>query len=112
MDIVELLDRAAARLGVNSGRSLARALNISSGLLSRYQLKQSVPNDETMLRICALANVDPARGLLLVNMWRSKSHARAIYARLLKGLPAIADEDTKNSRKHRTREEQSNTVNT
>lgn len=111
MDISELLERASALLGVSTGRSLARRLNIPSGLLSRYALKQSIPNDETMLRICALANVPADRGLIVVNMWRSKGRVRSTYAQLLKLLPEPEPIEVKTRRKSRTREEQINSDN-
>jgi hypothetical protein len=106
MDISELLARVAMRAGTSSGRSLARELDVPASLLDRYSKRLSIPNDDTMLRICAAANVAPERGLLLVNMWRSKGRARAIYARLLKLLPEIEPIEAKTRRKSRTHEEQ------
>jgi hypothetical protein len=84
VEISEILDRASARQGTTSLRGLARAIGIDAGALLRIRDKRALPTDDTMMRICLLANVAPEEGLLLLNLWRSKGRLRTIYSRIFK----------------------------
>ena len=91
MNIVELLERARSRTGVKSDRALCRELRLTHQAYLNYRRGVGVPSDDTMLRLCAIAGVSDEEGLLLVNMWRSKGRATAIYRHLwqeLRGEPS------------------------
>ena len=85
MEFLELLDRAKARLRLNSDRALGRALATDSTMISDYR-RGVLPRDDVMLRLCGVCDVRPEVGLAYLNMWRSKGQARTAYRRIVKIL--------------------------
>jgi hypothetical protein len=84
MELSEILEKARARLQVRSDRALCRELGIDIASLPRYRAGTSYPTDDRMVRICLLSGVAPERGLLLLNLWRSRGEARTTYRRIAK----------------------------
>jgi len=84
MEISDLLDRAARRLGVTSDRALCRALRVDGRSLLDYRRGKSLPADDRMMRICDVSGASREGGLLLLNIWRSTGDARTTYRRLFK----------------------------
>lgn len=50
-----------ATLAAGSGNALGRALSVSPGLVSAWRAEKVVPGLPTLLALCALAGIDPAR---------------------------------------------------
>lgn len=100
MELSEILEAAARRLQVKSDRELCRRLGINIAALPRYRNGTYVPTDDRMVRICLASGIQPERGLLYLNLWRSRGDARTTYRRLLKILDREAAErpQVKNSR--------------
>ncbi len=88
------IDAAKTRAGVGSDRQLGFLLGLSASAVCAWQRGRSWPDDETMVRLAALAGVAADEALLDLNIWRAKEPARAVYLGMLKrhalGLLALA----------------------
>jgi len=91
MQLAEYLDQARRVAGLTSDHQLARALNINSSGVCWYRSRRSLPSDDTMIKIAALAGVDARVALLDLNVWRAGSpETRAIYEDMKRGVAAAA----------------------
>lgn len=90
MQIDELLDAARSHSRLKSDRDLAKAAGVTKNAISQFRTKRTWPADETQLRLCHLAGIDPSIGLLWLNIWRSQGRARIVYQQLSAKLGAAA----------------------
>ena len=86
----EYLDRAKAATNTQTDSNLARKIGVSRAAVALWRSGQSVPSDETMLRLADRAKLDPQEALILLNLWRAKGEAKDVYARMVKIFAATA----------------------
>lgn len=89
-DIGDYLDRARARLGIDSDNKLGREWGLSGVFVSEIRRKRKWPSDEKMVQLAALAGVDANKALLDLNIWRAPPDggARIAYLDMLRKLVA------------------------
>jgi hypothetical protein len=83
MNIDQLLQRVRERSGLKSIRAISRLVGIDPDSWIDYR-NGTLPSDDTMMRLCLIGGIEPEEGLLLLNIWRSKGRARAMYSRIYK----------------------------
>lgn len=91
MEISELISAAEAAQNNPPVTKFCAAVGIATGQYYRYLNSKSLPNDETVLRLCELAKIPPSEGLLWLNVWRSTGKVRRAYLRLAQGKPKPKD---------------------
>ena len=80
----DYMDRAQARNPLlKSDRRLSLAVGKTETAASFWRTGRSWPADDTMIRLAALAGVDPGEALVELNIWRSQSpETRDQYSRI------------------------------
>lgn len=88
--IVEYLDAAKSRIGVEADWKLSLEMGKSPAWASHMRSGRDWPSDDTMIRLAELAGADPARALLQLNLWRASSPAVSMqYSRLLQRIASL-----------------------
>lgn len=72
----------------SSNNKLAEALGLSHASLSRWLNGKSWPDDASMIKLCQLAGIDPAIGLMDLNAWRSPASVKTYYSKILEKITA------------------------
>ncbi len=89
----DYLDQAKINGEIGSDRQLAMRLGKSQGVVHQLRRGVSLPADETMLTLAALAGVAPSQALLDLNRWRTVgTPAATVYrdiARKVTGAGAV-----------------------
>lgn len=88
MQIDDYLDRAKDRNSIQSDRKLSDALGHSQTAITQWRTRRAWPTDKVMVKLSKLAGIDPAEGLLDLNIWRSDGEAVSIYSRMKKAMHA------------------------
>jgi hypothetical protein len=90
MDSVnDYLDAAKSRLGVKADWKLAIELGMSPAWACRVRAGKDLPSDGVMVRIAELANVDPTRAILDLQLWRARDpRVSEIYSSIIQRLGA------------------------
>lgn len=86
MQIDDYLDAAKEVNNFKSDRKLCEAIGLKPTAITQWRTRRAWPTDTAMIRISELANVDPAEGLIDLNIWRSDGEASSIYTRMRKAL--------------------------
>lgn len=89
-DINYYVEAAIARGNIKSQRKLSEMLGLSNNVISVYLTGKSIPSDETMMKLAAIAGIDPWVALLDLNMWRSQGAAQDAYRDMMKKITAVA----------------------
>jgi hypothetical protein len=84
MEIGEVLDRARAKSQLPSDRALGLHLGVDPSSFTQYRRGVVLPSDDVWVRICLAAGITAERGLLHLNIWRSRGRTRTIYRRIAK----------------------------
>lgn len=79
-------ERAKEKTGIPSYRKLGAAIGITEGSVSQLRTGRAFPSDETMTKLANLAEENPMRALIDLNIWRTSGSARETYLKLEKGL--------------------------
>lgn len=82
------LDEAKHISGVKSDRQLSEMIGQSSNWAAQIRSGRAFPADETMMKLAAIAGVDPWTALLDLNMWRSQGAAQDVYRSILEKIKA------------------------
>ena len=86
MELIHVINQAKKRSGAKNDAVFARMLGVNPQNLRPWFRGYGLPKDDVMIRLCQLAAMDPAEGLLLLNTWRSEGEVRETYASLLAQL--------------------------
>lgn len=89
-DINWYMDKAKTCSGVKSDRKLAEMAGLAPNAAFFWKSGRALPSDETMVRICQLAQVDPVIGLLDLNIWRTTGFTQKTYVNMAKKLAQVA----------------------
>ena len=90
MNLLEYVDKAKKRSGVRSDIQLSKMLGVSSNAVSYYKNKNVLPTDETMIKLAAIAGVDPTQALLDLNVWRAPEKVKPHYMKIMSRVSAAA----------------------
>lgn len=90
MDLFEYVEKAKKRSGAKSDRKLCDMLGVSNNMITHYKNKNTLPNDETMIKLAAIAGVDPMQALLDLNVWRSPEKIKPHYMKIMSHVSAAA----------------------
>ncbi|MGH0002641.1 hypothetical protein ACQU0X_21425 [Pseudovibrio ascidiaceicola] len=82
MNISELLALAIQKAQLKNKRQLAAKLNIAEAHMGKYQKGHYLPSDETLFKLCRLAETDPAQWLLWARMQREEGEARQEWEKI------------------------------
>ena len=75
--------------GIDSDYRVAQLTGMTKAAMSRYRKDLSIPDDETIVRLCLLTGEDPARYLVDAAAARSRDEAtRALWERIAERLSA------------------------
>jgi len=84
--IFHVLNEAKRLSGAKNDSDLARMIGVKQQNLRPWQKGYGLPKDDVMIRLCELAEIDPAEGLLMLNTWRSEGEVKQTYESLLTKL--------------------------
>lgn len=90
MDLFEYVEKAKKRSGAKSDRKLCDMLGVSNNMITHYKNKNTLPNDETMIKLAAIAGVDPTQALLDLNVWRAPENVKPHYMKIMSHVSAAA----------------------
>lgn len=79
LNMTLLIDHAKSAAGLRSDRALSAALGLSPIAVHHWRSGRVLPSDATMMKLCGMAGLDAANGLLALNIARSEGLARATY---------------------------------
>jgi hypothetical protein len=86
MIISELVWAARRGSRARSGRALSSKLGLSPYATRNWMNGTSLPSDDNMVKLCAMAGWEPLPWLLWLNMQRAEGPAIAIYSDLANKL--------------------------
>ena len=82
--IQDVMDQAKEKAGLKSDRALSAALGFNPTYATHYRQKGVLPDEDAMLRLGALAGIEPEQALLFLMYWKSKNDtAKICYEKLL-----------------------------
>lgn len=84
-DIMFYVEKAIERGGIPSQRKLCEMLGVSHTVVTHWR-RGGYPTDETMMKLAAIAGMDPWTALLDLNIMRSEGAAQNTYRELLKKI--------------------------
>lgn len=82
------IETAKIRSGASSDRKICEMLGMAENAVHAWKKKRVLPSDETMMKLAAIAGVDPWTALLDLNMWRSQGAAQDVYRSILEKIKA------------------------
>lgn len=89
--IAVFLDAAKARAGIESDYRLAKTIEITHAAISEWRNGKSLPNESTIVKLCALSGDDPDLVAAQIQAKRSKdAAARALWSRVALRLQGAA----------------------
>ena len=87
-DIDWYMNRARAHSGIPSDGKLSIALGLHRVATNGWRTRRAWPDDNHMVRLCELAGVDPAQGLLDLARWRAKGKSADVWASIRMAMVA------------------------
>lgn len=78
-------------IGTVSDRDLSEMLGLNPTAVNQWVKRESYPSDDTMVRLSCLAQIDPAVGLLDLNIWRSNGLSKNSYKIIRKYMSCFAE---------------------
>jgi len=82
-DINWYAETAKSKNNLKSGNQLAKMMGITSASYHRLTTSQSIPSDETMIKLAELAGIDPSIALIERSLWMSNGAPKKAYAKTL-----------------------------
>ena len=90
MKLLDVIEQAKVKAGNISDSQLGVNITGRPGIVHTYRHRNVLPSDTAMIKLCQLADIDPAEGLLWLNIWRSEGPAKKTYKGLLDKLSKSA----------------------
>ena len=78
MNIDNYIENAKVNTNSSSNAKLAYLLGINPGSVSQFLSNKTLPADNTILKLAALAGIPPEVALIDVSIWRNKNNPEAL----------------------------------
>lgn len=79
MDFRAYVSKAADRFGLRGQNAVAREIGVSSAAMSQFAQGESLPSEETILKLAELAGMPKEKALIDLNIWRSRNDPKRLH---------------------------------